>query len=454
VDGDWWGVFPFVPCGGANNPYDCDDFNWTYPDDDGDGFGSIIETACGTVYNNDDCNDNELRWIDNDGDGFGGGTYVACGGASNNSDCDDNLVTYSDNDNDGFGALPKVACGGLTDYSDCDDNQVLYTDNDGDGFGAEPPVPCSSANNNVDCDDNAWTFRDVDNDGYGDSFGFLDACGAYNTDDCNDNDANINPGVAEYLCDGIDNNCSGQIDEGNTVTIDAGPNKIVYIGYPDSSCTKLQSTAPSGGVAPYTRLWSTGNTASFINVCPTSTTVYYLTVTDSRGCSFTDSVKVCVFDVRCGSSLTNVIVCHGTGSASNPFVTICTDLAGAKYHLKKHPGEKLGTCGMNKSCLFPVETRLDNSEAYNTDDNYFNVFPNPLQENATVRFKLMLDGIADIRLFDMTGRELLKMYDEEAAAGSVYDLTFDASMYAKGMYFLTLKTSSGEMMMKKLMISK
>jgi hypothetical protein len=32
-------------------------------------------------------------------------------------------------------------------------------------------------------------------------------------DDCNDSDPDINPGATE-VCDGVDNNCNGNIDEG------------------------------------------------------------------------------------------------------------------------------------------------------------------------------------------------------------------------------------------------
>ena len=49
-------------------------------------------------------------------------------------------------------------------------------------------------------------FGDADGDGYSDEEG-----------DCNDGDASINP-AAEELCDEIDNNCDGEIDEDVTTT--------------------------------------------------------------------------------------------------------------------------------------------------------------------------------------------------------------------------------------------
>ncbi len=67
------------------------------------------------------------------------------------------------------------------------------------------------------CTGNTY-YLDADSDGYGDANNTIQDCtlpSGYVTDntDCDDTDAAINPAAAE-ICDGKDNNCNGQIDEG------------------------------------------------------------------------------------------------------------------------------------------------------------------------------------------------------------------------------------------------
>jgi hypothetical protein len=94
---------------------------------------------------------------------------------------------------------------------------VIIIDNDNDGY-----------NSSVDCNDNnsnVWRilrgYIDSDRDSYG-SGSLVNVCSGnslpsgYNSrnGDCNNNNANIHPGALE-ICNNIDDDCDGMIDEGN-----------------------------------------------------------------------------------------------------------------------------------------------------------------------------------------------------------------------------------------------
>ena len=120
----------------------------------------------------------------------------------------DVALPVDDDDGDGF-----------TSDVDCDDNDdTVYP-------GA--PELCDGKDN--DCNtsvDDGLTFvsyyPDFDGDGFGDASGVgeslcedpVDGRVTDNTD-CNDSDADINPGATEVF-DGVDNNCDGNVDEGFT----------------------------------------------------------------------------------------------------------------------------------------------------------------------------------------------------------------------------------------------
>ena len=92
-------------------------------------------------------------------------------------------------------------------------------------------------------------YRDADGDGYGDpsvsttaNVGAIPAGYVANALDCNDGDAAIHPGAPE-VCNGVDDNCNGQIDEGllRTLYRDADGD-----GYGVPNQTIVVCTSPSG----------------------------------------------------------------------------------------------------------------------------------------------------------------------------------------------------------------
>jgi hypothetical protein len=130
--------------------------------------------------------------MDNDGFGTGTGVYTTDSPGANyalvDGDCNDNAANIHPNANEDCTDGIDNNCNCIVDEST---SQVMYyTDEDADGYGV----------------------------GTGQQLCFDPGAGyATQSGDCNDNDAMINPGATE-LCDGIDNNCNDQTDEGLTQT--------------------------------------------------------------------------------------------------------------------------------------------------------------------------------------------------------------------------------------------
>lgn len=249
---------------------------------------------------------------------------------------------------------------------------------------------------------------------------------------------------------------STTLTEPAQLVVDAGANKVVYYGYPDSSCTTLQATAPSGGVAPYVVSWNTGSNSPSIDVCPNTTTVYYFTVIDANDCSVTDSVRVCAIDVRCGNNLDKVEICHVTGNPTNPFRTVCVGLNAARNHFNNHSGDQLAACGTNKICEWNTDSRVANLNDRMTmeGDMHLSAQPNPFSSMTSVHFMIHQDEYVQVQLLDVTGRVLMTLFEGRAEKDKHYDLTLDGTPFTNGIYFLVMKDEQEGVQTTKLIIQK
>lgn len=116
----------------------------------------------------------------------------------------------------------------------------------------------------------------------------------------------------------------------------------VYKGYTPASSIILQAQTEAS--TSYTYLWSNGATTRSINVSPSATTSYSVTVTNTAGCSSTAFKEVKVFDVRCGNGNDKVMVCKVHGSKSKENV-LCISPSAVPAQIAG--GAMLGNCGSN-----------------------------------------------------------------------------------------------------------
>lgn len=119
----------------------------------------------------------------------------------------------------------------------------------------------------------------------------------------------------------------------------------VYDGYEPLACADI-TAASSFGTAPYTYSWSNGATGETINVCPTETTTYTVTVTDAAGDTDTAETTVVATNVSCGNKGDKVEICHVKGNGSSH--TICVSPNAVQAHLNH--GDSLGACGDTFTC--------------------------------------------------------------------------------------------------------
>jgi hypothetical protein len=164
-----------------------------------------------------------------------------------------NVLTtfYQDADGDGFGnpAAPQQACaapnGYVSNNTDCNDNNPAVS-----------PAATEACNGvDDDCDGSVdegvliTYYQDADGDGFGNPAAAQQACSqpqgfVTNNQDCDDNNPAVYPGAKEQ-CNGLDDDCDGNADEGQTSTYYQDSDGD---GFGDGS-TSVQLCGPSQGYA-------------------------------------------------------------------------------------------------------------------------------------------------------------------------------------------------------------
>jgi hypothetical protein len=212
-------------------------YTWTFTPNTGGQYAFYVELAPGgsrgAFYIDDvslirsptaisDCDDGD--------DAIHPGAEETCNGVDD--DCDGEIdegvktLFYRDADDDGYGSSEDIvrACAAPEGYvamgDDCDDTRA-------DVHPAAEEA-CNGSDDNCDgnVDEGVTTtyYPDVDGDGYGDADQSVAACAppeGYITQagDCDDASADVHPEAIE-VCNGLDNDCDGDIDDDCSRAVD------------------------------------------------------------------------------------------------------------------------------------------------------------------------------------------------------------------------------------------
>jgi hypothetical protein len=119
------------------------------------------------------------------------------------------------------------------------------------------------------------------------------------------------------------------------------------------------------------------------------------------------------------------------------------------YHRALSAADVLADYNANLfGCGDPVGITNTNTLVPNTyvlNQNY----PNPFNPNTTIKFGIPKTGLTKLVVYDMLGREVNILVNENLTAGN-YNVTFNASNFASGTYFYTL--NSGDFTATKKMV--
>ncbi len=326
-----------------------------YEDADGDGYGNaaVSQTTCtqppGYVADNTDCNDGNAAQNP--------GATEICDGLDNDCDglIDEGLLVtyYADADGDGYGnaAVSQTTCtqpaGFVTDNTDCNDGNAAVNP------GATEI--CNGLDDDCDglIDENLGTvwYADADGDGYGDPAVSQTACTAPNgyvsdNTDCNDGNSAVHPGAAE-VCNGLDDDCDGQTDEGVQITFYADADGD---GYGNAAVSQQSCIAPEGYVSDNTDC-NDGNSA----VHPGAAEVCNGLDDDCDG-QIDEGVQITFYADADGDGYGNAAVSQQACSAPEGYVSDNTDCNDGNSAI--HPGAAEICNNLDDNCDGQVDEDL------------------------------------------------------------------------------------------------
>ncbi|MEL7534555.1 MAG: T9SS type A sorting domain-containing protein, partial [Bacteroidota bacterium] len=206
----------------------------------------------------------------------------------------------------------------------------------------------------------------------------------------------------------------------------AATKDVVYYGYPPEGTTTI-SPSIAGGTGPLTYAWSNGATTPSITVSPQTSSSYTLTITDANGCSISETIEICVIDVRCGTGNNAKVEMCRMGK------TKCVSINAVPSQLAN--GATLGACGSLAGCS-NLSARQDLSQSLNT----INAYPNPASDRMTIELSLANSEASRIEVYNMEGKLIQEVYKGGLDSNQIHSFKLDVSKWSEGVYIFRVIT--------------
>lgn len=108
------------------------------------------------------------------------------------------------------------------------------------------------------------------------------------------------------------------------------------------------------------------------------------------------------------------------------------------YNNKKNKLSVSGfNCNVQYAQITGIKDEINNGLVFTLDQNY----PNPFNPSTIINYSIPEDNFVTIKVYDVLGKEVTTLVDEEMPAGN-YNINFDGSNLASGIYLYQIKTKN------------
>jgi hypothetical protein len=150
--------------------------------------------------------------------------------------------------------------------------------------------------------------------------------------------------------------------------------------------------------------------------------------------------------VQAGAQFTQAGFVSGSGTSTGPkqYSFVDQNLSAGLYSYRLKQLDRNGSFKYTQEVQIEVGTA---PRVFSLGQNY----PNPFNPSTTIQFTIPQDGRVTLRIFDLLGRDVATLIDQDMKAGVYQQVVFDASKSASGVYFSRLEFG-GKQQLKKMIL--